>query len=74
MRKGKRHVVNVESTATAVAVLVAAVVPELVEAVEPDVLASLKYFLVSVVGGEKMVAAIGSAMTAISIVNPVQRN
>ncbi|KAH7300404.1 hypothetical protein KP509_24G060900 [Ceratopteris richardii] len=57
----------------ALAVLAAAVIPEIAEAAAPGVSPSLKNLLLSVVSGGVVLVAIGGAVAAVSTFDPVQR-
>ncbi|KAI5071469.1 hypothetical protein GOP47_0014166 [Adiantum capillus-veneris] len=57
----------------ALAVLAAAVIPDMAEAVAPGVSPSLKNLLLSVVAGGVVLVAIGGAVAAVSTFDPVKR-
>ncbi|MCO5571302.1 hypothetical protein L7F22_025040 [Adiantum nelumboides] len=57
----------------ALAVLVAAIIPDIAEAVTPGVSPSLKNLLLSVVAGGVVLVAIGGAVAAVSTFDPVKR-
>ncbi|KAH8962033.1 hypothetical protein BDL97_05G080300 [Sphagnum fallax] len=58
---------------TGLALLAAAVVPEIAEAAQPGVSASLKNLLFSVVAGGVVLVAIGGAVAGVSTFDPVKR-
>lgn len=62
-----------EASLTALALLAAAVVPEMAEAVQPGVSPSLKNLLLSVVAGGVVLLAIGVAIAGVSTFDPVKR-
>ncbi|MCO5575977.1 hypothetical protein L7F22_029784 [Adiantum nelumboides] len=57
----------------ALAVLAAAIIPDMAEAVAPGVSPSLKNLLLSVVAGGVVLVAIGGAVAAVSTFDPVKR-
>ncbi|CAK9217613.1 unnamed protein product [Sphagnum troendelagicum] len=58
---------------TGLALLAAAVVPEIAEAAQPGVSASLKNLLFSIVAGGVVLVAIGGAVAGVSTFDPVKR-
>jgi hypothetical protein len=63
----------VKEWAAAAAVAAALVVPEVAEAAQPGLSASLKSFLLSIVSGGVVLTAIGGAVVAVSNFDPVKR-
>lgn len=64
---------NKVATLTGLALLAAAVVPEIAEAAQPGVSPSLKNLLLSVVAGGTVLTAIGVAVAGVSTFDPVKR-
>lgn len=58
---------------TSLALLAAAVVPEIAEAAQPGVSPSLKNLLLSVVAGGTVLTVIGVAVAGVSTFDPVKR-
>lgn len=58
---------------TAAAILAAAVLPEIAEAAQPGVSASLKNLLLSVLAGGVIFGAIAVAVAGVSVFDPVKR-
>ncbi|KAH7439924.1 hypothetical protein KP509_04G082200 [Ceratopteris richardii] len=72
MSSAERKEVGLAAPA-ALAVLAAAVIPEIAEAAAPGVSPSLKNLLLSVVAGGVVLVAIGGAVAAVSTFDPVKR-
>jgi len=64
---------NKIASLTGLALLAAAVVPELAEAAQPGVSPSLKNLLLSVVAGGSVLTVIGVAVAGVSTFDPVKR-
>lgn len=58
---------------TSVALLAAAIIPEIAEAAQPGISPSLKNLLLSVVAGGVVLSAIGVAVAGVSTFDPVKR-
>ena len=71
----KEHEFSVQSlvTPTSVALLAAAVLPEIAEAAQPGVSPSLKNLLLSVLAGGVVLGGIGIAVAGVSTFDPVKR-
>jgi Sec-independent protein secretion pathway component TatC len=64
---------NKVASLTGLALLAAAVVPEIAEAAQPGVSPSLKNLLLSVVAGGSVLTVIGVAVAGVSTFDPVKR-